>query len=120
MRKGISHLQAGFEHLLNHIEILSKVGNDGFAIAESCISTDWQCTVEGFVHQGKFHVHGVVDSYCETEYSNFSRYQYPSALPQEVRECMAHIYLGGNSREDLEEKYDQCVALLGIKVDQIS
>lgn len=89
MRGGIGHLQAGFDHLMSHVKIPRAIESDqGFAIAESSISTDWQCTLEGYVHQGSFNIHGVVDSYCETEYESFSRYQYPSILPDDVQKRM--------------------------------
>lgn len=50
-----------------------------------------QCTVEGYVFDGEPHAYGVVDSIREPNRSTFQRYQYPSRLPEEVRDRMGKI-----------------------------
>ena len=74
-------------------EFLAQVGNtedldkiDGnYAIAESLISAKRQFTLEGYVWHGETVVYGAVDSIREGRYgSSFSRYQYPSSVPEAV------------------------------------
>jgi hypothetical protein len=59
-------------------------------IAESPIG-GWQCTLEGYVHDGQVLVYGVVDSVREQDSSSFSRYEYPSALPLEIQHRMMDV-----------------------------
>ncbi len=56
-------------------------------IAESPIGGT-QCTLEGYVYEGKVSVYGVVDSVHEADSSSFSRYEYPSSLPLEIQHRM--------------------------------
>lgn len=50
-----------------------------------------QCTLEGCMHRGEFRVVGVVDSILYPGTISFRRFEYPSALPEPVRERMAAI-----------------------------
>ncbi len=59
-------------------------------IAESLL-TGHMCTLEGYAHQGRVVVYGIVDSVREEDRSSFSRYEYPSSLPQEVQFRMADV-----------------------------
>jgi len=59
-------------------------------IAESLINGH-QCTLEGYVTNGRVVAYGVVDSVREGVNSSFSRYEYPSALPQEIQFRMSDI-----------------------------
>jgi len=59
-------------------------------IAETMISGH-QCTLEGYSYDGNVVAYGVVDSLREENRSSFSRYEYPSVLPQEVQFRMADI-----------------------------
>ncbi|MCA1791350.1 MAG: D-alanine--D-alanine ligase, partial [Thioalkalivibrio sp.] len=45
-----------------------------------------QCTIEGYVFDGKPHHHGIIDSINYPKRSSFLRYQYPSLLPKRVKE----------------------------------
>lgn len=56
-------------------------------IAESPIGGA-QCTLEGYAHDGKVVVYGVVDSVREADSSSFARYEYPSLLPLEIQHRM--------------------------------
>jgi hypothetical protein len=61
-------------------------------IAEAIISAGSQCTQEGYAYRGEVKVYGTVDSLrFGPMLSSFSRYQYPSGLPQAVRERMTDI-----------------------------
>jgi len=61
---------------------------DGWhCIAEEPIRGD-QCTLEGYVIDGEVHTHGVIDSMTYPDSSVFHRYQYPSKLPESVKQRM--------------------------------
>ncbi len=59
-------------------------------IAETMI-TGHQCTVEGYAFADEVVVYGIVDSIREDDRSSFSRYEYPSSLPQEIQFRMADL-----------------------------
>jgi hypothetical protein len=59
-------------------------------IAESSIGGA-QCTLEGYAHDGRVVVYGVVDSVREADSSSFARYEYPSILPLEVQHRMIDV-----------------------------
>lgn len=93
-RQGIGRFGAPFNHLLGLATVPSEVAAvDGYhCIAESLISTGRQCTLEGFSHHGQVQIYGTVDSWREGRaHSSFSRYQYPSVLPEPVQQRMADI-----------------------------
>lgn len=62
---------------------------------ETCLAENLiggaQCTLEGYVFQGEVVAYGIVDSVRSNNRSSFSRYQYPSALPQTVQHRMADV-----------------------------
>lgn len=59
-------------------------------IAESSIGGA-QCTIEGYAHEGRVVLYGVVDSVREPDSSSFARYEYPSMLPLEVQHRMMDV-----------------------------
>jgi hypothetical protein len=59
-------------------------------IAEGLLRGD-QVTVEGYAYGGEVTILGVVDSIFFPGTLAFSRFEYPSALPEHVQECMADI-----------------------------
>ncbi len=59
-------------------------------IAESVIAGH-MCTLEGYVFNGRVVSYGLVDSIREANTSSFSRYEYPSGLPQEIQFRMADV-----------------------------
>jgi len=59
-------------------------------IAESSIGGA-QCTLEGYAHDGRVVIYGVVDSVREPDSSSFARYEYPSILPLEVQHRMMDV-----------------------------
>ena len=95
----------------NHEEF-EKV--DGwYCIAEEPISGD-QCTLEGYVIDGEIHNHGLIDSMNYPGSSVFHRYQYPSKLPDEIKERMVEDarkvlqHIGyDNQTYNIEFFYDQ-------------
>lgn len=92
IRAGIDTIAIPFDQLLDHADLPPEIeGIDGrHCIAESIISAGQQCTLEGYAHDGDVVVYGAVDSVREGPHqSSFSRYQYPSMLPESVLERMA-------------------------------
>lgn len=59
-------------------------------IAESLLSGSL-CTLEGYVYNNEVFIYGVIDSVRETDSSSFSRYEYPSKIPQEIQDEMKEI-----------------------------
>ncbi|MBT8361690.1 MAG: ATP-grasp domain-containing protein [Deltaproteobacteria bacterium] len=91
IKKCISRYAEPFNFILDQADLpeaMKKI--DGYhCIAEGLISTGYQCTLEGYVHNGDVQVYGVVDSIREGEHqTSFSRYQYPSTLPDDVQQRM--------------------------------
>ncbi len=83
-----------FNYLMQFAELPDDiVAIDGnHCIAEEIISHGQQCTLEGYVFNGTFCVYGAVDSIREGEHgSSFSRYQYPSSIPQPVQDKMVAV-----------------------------
>ncbi|MDZ7734607.1 MAG: ATP-grasp domain-containing protein [Acidimicrobiia bacterium] len=93
IREKIPRLGDPFNAILRHAgELPPEVeGVDGrWCVAERIISGR-QCTLEGWVHNGETHVFGAIDSRRMPNGSSFSRYQYPSTLPNQVQQRMIDI-----------------------------
>ncbi|WP_274426015.1 ATP-grasp domain-containing protein [Chelativorans sp. YIM 93263] len=91
MRQHIGHFGHAFDEFLKLVERPPEVADIGgcYCIAEEIISADAQVTLEGYVWNGDLTVYGHVDSLREGQsQSSFSRYEYPSRLPQPVLERM--------------------------------
>jgi hypothetical protein len=94
IRKNIFRFAKPFNYLLQFAKLPDDVAAvDGFhCIVEGIISRGRQCTLEGYVHQGEVCIYGAVDSIREGKHrSSFSRYQYPSSIPQRIQEKMTGI-----------------------------
>lgn len=92
IRQHIGHIATMFDEFLAHVDLPADVAGIGghHCIVEEIISRGHQCTLEGFVFDGKAEVYGTVDSIRSGRHrSCFSRYQYPSALPRRIRSRMA-------------------------------
>jgi hypothetical protein len=88
IRQGISRLAEPFNAILEQARLPPVIAAvDGYhCIAEGIISSGQQCTIEGYVHSGKVHVYGIVDSIRSGRHrSCFARYQYPTRLPRAVQ-----------------------------------
>ena len=94
IRGGIARFAVPFNLILERAKLPAGIrAVDGFhCIAESIISKGRQCTVEGYAWQGEVVCYGVIDSLREgPQGSSFSRYQYPSTLPEPVIRRMAEL-----------------------------
>ncbi|MEH6451597.1 MAG: ATP-grasp domain-containing protein [Psychromonas sp.] len=117
IRKKISYFAEPFNYLLKFADLPDDVAVvDGYyCIAEEIISRGQQCTLEGYVFNGKLCVYGTVDSIREGKHSScFSRYQYPSSIPQFVQAKMIAVterfltYIGfDNSPFNIEYYWDK-------------
>ncbi|MFW6024652.1 MAG: ATP-grasp domain-containing protein, partial [Dichotomicrobium sp.] len=91
IRENIHRFGDAFNAFLDLVEMPPEVARIGgnHCVAEQVISAGEQCTLEGYVWQGDVVVYGVVDSVRSGKHkSSFSRYQYPSKLPANIRERM--------------------------------
>lgn len=92
MRERLAKLGRPLEYFLERAEVPDEIRALGgmHALAEGIIQGD-QCTLEGYVFEGEPEIYGVVDSINEPNGSSFARYEYPSQLPDHVRERMSDI-----------------------------
>jgi len=91
VRKHIDFMSEPFNYLMERYNMPEEfAGMKETCIAESSI-TGHQVTVEGYVHNERVVVYGIVDSVREEDRSSFSRYEYPSILPQEIQFRMADV-----------------------------
>jgi len=92
LRDNIDSIADPFNYVLQQADLPAEIASiDGhYCLAEQIIGGR-QCTVEGYVFDGKPKVYGIVDSIRHKNRVSFLRYQYPSRLPLEVRKRMAHI-----------------------------
>lgn len=89
IREHIGVLAQPFNEFLEEIDVPDEVkAVDGYhCIAEEIVSAEYQFTLEGYCWEDKVEIYGVVDSLREGQHnSSFSRYQYPSKLPQEIQD----------------------------------
>ncbi len=92
IREHIHRIAEPFDRILEYVELPEHIAAVGghYCLAESLLSGE-MCTLEGYVHKGEVHVHGVVDSVREANGSTFARYQYPSQLPGSVTDRMEDV-----------------------------
>lgn len=92
IRAGIAKLAKPFNFVLKRATLPPEVARvDGYKCMAEQLVSGRQCTLEGYVFEGKVDYHGVVDSIREPNHSSFARYEYPSRLPRRVRNRMAKI-----------------------------
>ncbi|MFP4178458.1 MAG: acetyl-CoA carboxylase biotin carboxylase subunit family protein [Spirochaetaceae bacterium] len=91
-RAHIRTISDSFSYFIDQAELPREIAEmEGRScIAESLLSGS-QCTIEGYMYEGELHVYGVVDSVREGDRSSFSRYEYPSQMPEEVQKKMEEI-----------------------------
>ncbi len=92
IRQHIGRMAEPFNVIMDRADVPEDIRNiDGsYCIAEQLIGGR-QCTLEGYVFNGRVTIHGVVDSIRFPNRSTFSHYDYPSRLPLKVRQRMTRI-----------------------------
>jgi len=91
IRDNIADFADAFDAFLKRVDSPPEIAPIGgyHCIAEEMISAGHQCTLEGYATEDEVAVYGIVDSVREGErQSSFSRYQYPSRLPDRVQSRM--------------------------------
>ncbi|MBD3225291.1 MAG: ATP-grasp domain-containing protein [Caldithrix sp.] len=116
VRQHIDLIGAPFKYLMERFDMPAEIAqwSEGM-IAETPIN-GFQCTLEGYVYNGRVTGYGIVDSIREGDRSSFARYEYPSSLPLEIehrmidvaREAITQIGLD-NSPFNIEFFYNQTV-----------
>jgi len=87
IRENIGRIAEPASWVLERVELPPGLGGSGGAqcLAEAIIAGR-QCTLEGFIHDGRAEVYGIVDSLREQNLSSFASYRYPSRLPAAVQD----------------------------------
>lgn len=115
VRDKISRFAKPFDFFLERVCMPDDVaGVDGrFCIAEEIISGS-QHALEGYVYRGQACVYGMIDSVKDKGRNPFSRFQYPSTLPQGIQQRAGEIAKAAiraigldNSAFNIEFFYDE-------------
>lgn len=92
IRAGIGRLGRPFEWILDQLDLLPEIAEVGAqaCLAEEALSGNRAAT-EGYVHDGRVVVNGVLDSLTYPDTSSFLRHQYPSQLPEKVQQRLIDV-----------------------------
>lgn len=92
LREDIGLISEPFNYVLDQANLPQAVRDvdGGHCMAEEIIG-GWQCTVEGYVYQGKVVPYGVVDSIRYPQVLSFFYYRYPSRLPEAIQDKMREL-----------------------------
>ncbi|WP_456269057.1 ATP-grasp domain-containing protein [Kushneria sp. AK178] len=92
LRDQIGLISEPFNFILDQAEVPEAVRavDGGFCMAEEIIG-GWQCTVEGYVHEGQVVPYGIVDSLRYPRVLSFFCYHYPSRLPEPIQVKMREL-----------------------------
>lgn len=90
IRDNIDRYAKPYAELLQHVDLDEslKKHTAHHCIAEEIISSGRQCTVEGYSYQNKVDTYGIVDSLRFPNGVSFSSYQYPSVLPEHIKQSI--------------------------------
>ena len=92
IREGIGRIGRPFEDVLGRIDLPPEIAEVG---GQACLAeeamTGARAATEGYVHDGRVVVHGVLDSITYPESSSFLRHQYPSQLPEHVQKRLVEV-----------------------------
>lgn len=92
LQDGIGRVGEPFEYLLGKVDLPPEIAEAGgqAVLAERRLSGN-RAAVEGYVHNGRFVAHGVLDSLVYPGVSSFLRHQYPSQLPERMRDRLVDV-----------------------------
>lgn len=92
IRQGIGRLGRPFEQVLDMLDLppeIAEVGGQA-CLAEEAL-TGRRAATEGYVHDGRVVVYGVLDSIDYPDSSVFLRHQYPSQLPEHLQRRLVDV-----------------------------
>jgi hypothetical protein len=99
IRKGIGRFGDPFDQAMEILQApLDLLSHGGKTCLVESIIGGFQCTAEGYVQNGEVKVYGIIDSHRYPDISSFHRYQYPSTLPDSVKQRIRE-----NSRVVIQE-----------------
>ena len=103
IRKTIHRFGRPFDAALSLVDLPPEVEQvtGSWCIAETLISGK-QCGIEGYVLNGEFYIHGVVDGVKDSRNQSFTRWEYPSMWPDSIEQQMCDV----SKRLLLEMGYD--------------
>lgn len=92
VRSGIGRVGNPFDYVLSMLDPPAEIAEAGgkACLAEEAVDGE-QLTVEGYTRNGRVHPYGVIDSINYEGTSSFLRYQYPSQLPEHVKNRVVDI-----------------------------
>ncbi|MBW0112759.1 ATP-grasp domain-containing protein [Pseudonocardia sp. KRD-182] len=92
IRAGVGRLGRPFEEVMARVDLPPEVAEIGgqACLAEEAL-TGARAATEGYVHDGRVVVQGVLDSITYPQRSSFLRHQYPSQLPDPVQRRLVEV-----------------------------
>lgn len=92
IREEIHLISEPFDYVLDQADLPSEIAAIGghYCLAESIIGGR-QCTIEGYSWNGEVETFGIIDSIRYQNGSSFFRYEYPSTLPDLVRDKIVEL-----------------------------
>ncbi|MFW6067432.1 MAG: ATP-grasp domain-containing protein [Myxococcota bacterium] len=91
IRANIGTFTDPLERVMELAQVPGEISEAGNACIAEQIIAGRQCTLEGYVHEGKVRVYGVVDSIRYANLPSFHRFQYPSKLPKQAQKQMIEV-----------------------------
>jgi len=89
IRRHIRRIGEPFNVALSYAKLPPEIQKiDGNCCIAEQIIKGKQCGIEGFVHNGRFAVHGAVDTVKDPKLWSFTRYEYPSSWPERIQKRM--------------------------------
>ncbi|OZM81630.1 acetyl-CoA carboxylase biotin carboxylase subunit family protein [Pseudonocardia sp. MH-G8] len=89
---GVGRLGRPFEWVLDQVDLpreIAEVGGQACLVEQAM--TGARAATEGYVHDGRVVVYGVLDSIPYPQRSSFLRHQYPSQLPERVQRELVDV-----------------------------
>lgn len=92
MRDGVARVGEPFEYVLAQADLPPEIAAAGgqSALAEQAMTGE-RAAVEGYCRGSEVVIHGVLDSIVYPGVSSFLRHQYPSQLPEPMRDRLADV-----------------------------
>lgn len=90
IRDNIQVFSEPFNNIMQYCRnpgVLPASGDGATCVAEALIGGHL-CTLEGYVYRGETHVYAIIDSLRSANNVSFFSYQYPSQLPEGIKERM--------------------------------